>query len=258
MSGGNGAGVERVVRRALNEARHTAVPVVSDVHASWVRFNDPAAKLARRKRRTSRVFTLWLVLTLLSALFAVTGYFGVLGGAAGVEGALKGIIGLLIFGTFGVRSGLKLRSLHRVQRSQRAEPPALPPAGSGAREPMRRLGECESNLTELLGNLPAHASEPRATADDAAAMLRHLADRIQAVERARDNSPPAERAELDSDLATLETQLQDGVSAYGGLVAAAGRAVAASSAATDMESLTEATDRLAGLAAGMRDLRSRP
>lgn len=257
MSGSNGAGVERAVRRALNEARQTAAPVVSDVHASWVRFNDPAAKLARRKRRASRAFTLWLVLTLLSVLFAVTGYLGVLGGAAGVGGSLKGIVGVLIFGTFGVRSGLRLRTLHLEQRSVRAEPPPLPPVGSAAREPIRRLGDCESNLTDLLASLPAHTSEPRATADDAAATLRQLADRVQAIERTRDNSRATERAELDADLETLVTQLEDGVSAYSGLVAAAGRAVAASSAGTNTESLAEATDRLAGLAAGLRDIRSR-
>ena len=255
MSGGNGAGAERTVRRALSDARQSVGPVMSDLQAGWMRFNDPAAKLVRRKRRTSRAFTLWLVLTLLSVLFTITGYFGVLGGTAGVHGALEGIIGLLIFGTFATRAGLKLHTLHRTQLSHTSRQP-LPPTGSAAREPMRRLAECESSLSELLGSMPADSTTPQSTADDAAATLRNLSDRIRAIERARDNSPRTARAALESDLSPLVTQLEDGVAAYAELVAAAGRAVAASSPGTDTESLTEATDRLAGLAEALRDLRS--
>jgi len=257
VSDGNDAGAQRAVRRALDEARHGVIPVVSDVHAGWKRFNDPAARLARRKRRVARSFTLWVVLTLLSVLFAVTGYFGLLGGAAGVDGALKGIVGLLIFGTIAVRSGTKLRGLYRTQLPSRGASPPLPPAGSAAREPIRRLRDCESSLTELLASLPADSVNSRETADDAATTLRSLAERVQAIERARDNSPRDEHATLDTDLAPLVAQLQDGVEAYAGLVAAAGRAVAASSPGADTESLTAATDRLAGSAEALRELRSR-
>jgi len=257
VSGGNGAGAERAVRRALSEAQQGVLPVVSEMQAGWMRFHDPAAKLARRKRRTSRTFTLWLVLTLLSALFAVTGYVGVLGDTAGMHGALEGIVGLLIFGTFATRSGLKLRTLHRTELPRASQQP-LPPTGSAAREPMRRLAECESSLSELLGSMPTDSATPQATADDAAAALRKLADRIRTIERARDHSPRTERAALDTDLSPLVAQLEDGVAAYAGLMAAAGRAVAASSPGTETESLAEATDRLAGFAAALRDLRSRP
>src|SRR5699024_4461412 len=185
VSGGSGAGAERTVRRALSDARQSVGPVMSDLQAGWMRFNDPAAQLVRRKRRTSRAFTLWLVLTLLSVLFTITGYFGVLGGTAGVHSALEGNLGLLIFGTFATRACLKLHTLHRTQLSHTSRQP-LPPTGSAAREPMRRLAECESSLSELLGSMPADSTTPQSTADDAAATLRNLSDRIRAIERARD------------------------------------------------------------------------
>jgi hypothetical protein len=55
---------------------------------------------------------------------------------------------------------------------------------------------------------------------------------------------------------TLREQLDDGMGEYGALVAAAGRAVAASTSGMDesRQALTDATDRLAGLAIALREL----
>ena len=54
--------------------------------------------------------------------------------------------------------------------------------------------------------------------------------------------------------ASLREQLDEGLDGYRSLVAAAGRVVAASSAAGPKQELTEATDHLAGLAVALREL----
>lgn len=244
------------------------LPVVSEIRDKWVRWNHPAAKLERRKRRTSRALTLWIVLTLLSVLWAVVGYAGVTGVQEGLPGAFTGIAATLVFATLGVRSGMRLYQLNRTTPPRTARPPSLPPPGSAAREPMERLAKSEASLTDLLTQLtapshgvPAPVSElsvedARTTAAEAAAALRGLAARVESIERARESAPPGEREALDSAVATLRTQLDDGLDGFGALVAAAGKAVAASSAGVQpaKQALTDATDRLAGLASALRDL----
>jgi hypothetical protein len=63
---------------------------------------------------------------------------------------------------------------------------------------------------------------------------------------------------LDSAIAGLREQLEDGVEEYGALVAAAGRTVAATDSGMPeaKDALTDATDRLAGLASALRELSS--
>lgn len=244
--------------------RASDIPVVSDVQASWARFTDPDAKLRRRMRRTSRGLTLWLLLTGICALLAVTGFFGLTSGVGGWTGALNWVIATAVFATLSWRSGARLRALKRSEFSHSRKPAPLPPSGSRAREPMKRLAESESSLTELLGQLdqPNTAAaeisceQTRSTADDAASALRALAARIQAVERARASTPAGEQGALDSAVGQLGEQLDEGLDGYGSLVAAAGRAVAASSTglAPAQEALTDATEHLAGLAIALREL----
>jgi hypothetical protein len=240
----------------------TDVPVFAEVSARWRRWNEPAAKLARRKRRTSRVLTLWLLLTLLSAIMVVAVGFGLL--VVSPTSVVAGVAGVAVFGTLGVRSGLHLRRLNRIEVPASTAPPPLPPHHSAAHEAMRRLVEREASLAELLRQLSAPSAtvpemsveDARSTAAEAAATLRALAARIQAVERARNAAPAGERGELDAAVRTLREQLDDGVEGYGALVAAAGRAVAASGSGVGQsrDALADATDRLAGLAMALREL----
>ncbi|GAB3477367.1 phage shock envelope stress response protein PspM [Amycolatopsis cihanbeyliensis] len=241
------------------------VPVVAELKSKWERWNEPAAKLERRKRRTSRALTLWIVLTILSGLAVVAGVTG----ASTVSGlVLGGVAAAVVFGALGVRAGMRLRTLNRTELPASTAPPPLPPSTSVARGPMERLAESEASLTELLTQLakpPAGVSvtvpevsveDARATADEAAAALRSLAARIQAIERATENTPATERGQLEAAVHGLVEQLEEGLEEYGSLVAAAGRAVAASSGGAQpaKESLTDATDRLAGLAMALREL----
>ncbi|WP_158887328.1 phage shock envelope stress response protein PspM [Amycolatopsis anabasis] len=246
------------------------IPVVNEVRTKWAQWNAPEAKLARRKRRASRAVTLWVVLTILCGLYAVAGFAGI-GGVAGesLASAFGAIAGAVVFGALGIRSGVRLHRLNRTELpAAPAGPPPLPPARSAAREPMERLAEAEASLAELLRQLGTPSSvgttavptvsveDARATAQEAAAALRGISGRIQAIERARDTAPAGERTALDSAVRTLREQLDDGLEGYGGLVAAAGHAVAASSGGvqTSKQALTDATDHLAGLAIALREL----
>ncbi|GAB3585800.1 hypothetical protein GCM10027445_63830 [Amycolatopsis endophytica] len=256
---GSGVPKPRVVAQAM--------PVLSEAREKWVAWNSPEAKLARRKNRTSRALTLWIMGAVLCVLWAVVGGFGLAGGG-GIAEAAPGIFGTVVFGTLSVRSGLRLRQLNRTVLPVSTTPPPLPPAGSAARAPMQRLAECEATLADLLRQLSEPSSlgtapvpemsvaDARSTAAEASTALRSLALRIQSIERARNAAPAGERAALDSAISTLREQLEDGVESFGLLVAAAGRAVAASShgLADSRLFLTDATDRLAGLALALREL----
>ncbi|GAA1224566.1 hypothetical protein GCM10009676_02700 [Prauserella halophila] len=242
--------------------------VVSDVRDKIAAWNSPEAKHARRVRWTRRAVTLWTVLSLLAVLWAVAGYFGIMGSYDGIEGALTGAVGTVVFGTLAVSSGTKLRRLRRAEPPPPDPASTLPSAGSAAREPMEKLADSEQTLTDLLDQLaaPQHGApsgaagfdveDARATATDASAALRGLAARLESIERARDAAPARERGGLDSAVTALREQLDEGLEGYGTLVAAAGRAVAASSdgATPAKDALTDATDRLAGLAVALREL----
>lgn len=257
-------GVPNPLRRPVPpRMAFTDVPVFAEARSRWARWNAPAAKLERRKRRASRALTLWIIVTLLCGLYAVaTGY--ALIGAGGLGSAFLGIAGVVVFGTLGVRSGLRLRQLNRTELPVSTTPPPLPGPNSAARAPMERLAECEASLAELLRQLSAPASmvsgesvdDARTTAVEAASALRGLASRIQAIERARASAPAGDRNALDSAVRALSDQLHDGLEDYAALVAAAGHAVAAGGGGLrqSKDALTDATDRLAGLAIALREL----
>jgi hypothetical protein len=223
----------------------------SEVARQWADWNDPAAKHERRKERAGRWLMIWLVLTALCGVGVATGNWFF-------------VTGLVIFGAMSIRTGVRLRRLQQMP----APPPrrALPSRTSVTHQPMRRLSRAESALHGLLEQLGSKQggigvgeqslAEARATAADAARSLHGLADRIAAVERARDAAPAAERPELASAVGVLAEQLDGGIDSYSGLVAAAGKAVAArgSGLSGPQAALTDATDRLAGMASALREL----
>lgn len=253
---------EKHVGKTLNS------PVVGQLRDKFDQWNDPAARLERRKRRASRAVTMWLILMLIVGTIGGLGFAGVIGveETLAVIGSVAAEMFAVIFGIFAIRSGMRLRQLNRTEVPARPAPSRLPARESVAREPMERLAEAEKTFADLarqLGGrsqtaLPAESvDDARNTAADAASALRELADRIQAIERARDAAPERERAALGEAISTLRTQLDSGLEGYGSLVAAAGQAVAESSGGhldQHRQELTEATDHLAGLAIAVREL----
>lgn len=226
---------------------------------------DPRVKALRRRRRARRAVAQRSVVTLVAG--SVT---AVIGSARAIELTEIGagtVTGVAALGA--IAAGVRAVRLHRTPLPTAALPPAppLPPAASAARAPLGRLAAAEASLAELLGELgrPRHGVSPmaadeleliRQAAIGAAATLRSGAAQLQAVERAVHFVPPAERAALSDPVGTLTERLDEGVDDFTRLVAAAGRVVAASGSGRrgTAGTLTEATDRLTGLAAALREL----
>jgi hypothetical protein len=256
-----------IVRKVVTElgASLQGHPLAEQARYRIQKWNDPRAKLERKRRRTNAVLTFWLALITIFGTLAVFGFTGVLGTWA----AVTGTIGAAVPGLLAVRSGFKLRELGAArQRLELSPPPAprppLPAHISSARVPMEKLHGAEDAMSQLLVQLdsPALTSMPsesvqhaRQTAQDASSAIRAVSAQLQAVERARDTAPPLERAPLVEGVRVLRIQLADGVDRYCALVAAAGRALAASTTFQDPRSvLDDATDHMAGLASAMRDV----
>jgi len=222
---------------------------------------DPRARALRRRRRARRAAAVYAGTAAVTG--TVTATLGSLPGALEVSEIAGGSVtalALLGAGTAGIRA---LR-LHRTPLPAPASPP-LPPAGSAARTPLARLASAEAGLDELLALLarprhgvpmlsPDSAASIRDAATEAGVTLRGTAESLQAVERTVPTAPPGERAALAEAVHLLAERLDEGVDELSRLVSVAGQVVAAGSAGAPQARLTEATDRLAGLAAGLREL----
>ncbi|GAB3906168.1 hypothetical protein GCM10029964_102520 [Kibdelosporangium lantanae] len=258
--------VRQLVQQQLREVNKYLRGPVSDqirtqVQSSLSRWTDPRAKLERRKARTAAVAWLFLLAGVVLAVVATIAIAMSPGGVSDVMyGAVVGVFGAASLVLSG-RSALRLRALNRVELPAAA--PAMPPARSLAREPMERLADAERALAELLrqlgsprSNVPVDTVQhARDTGVEAAATLREVAGQLQALERARDLAPVRDRGPLDEAVRGLRDQLDEGLDGYGSLIAAAGRLVAASSTGgPDKQALTDASDRLHGLALALREL----
>lgn len=132
--------------------------------------------------------------------------------------------------------------------------------GSTAARPWSRLERASTTLSGLAGRLTGPADTAVLEASVAERSLRDLVDRVAVVERALGVAPADARPALDAAHRALLDQLEDGVTAYERLVAAAAGYVAEDGrAATEHPAtvrLTEATDMLRGVADGLAELRT--
>ncbi|MQA14467.1 MAG: hypothetical protein GEV09_09920 [Pseudonocardiaceae bacterium] len=226
---------------------------------------DPRAKALRRRRRARRALVLRSGAAAVAA--AVTAVIGEAPGLEFGEIATGSVAGFALLGSGA--AGVRLMQLRRTPLPEAPTPPApappLPPRGSAVRRPLQRLAAAEASLADLLAVLarprpggPLLAAEGvRATREAAAgaiASLRRTAESAVAVERALAGAPAGEREALSQGVDGLHRQLEEGTDDVSALVAAAGRAVAAGEAEVPWAELTDATDRLAGLAAALREL----
>jgi hypothetical protein len=131
--------------------------------------------------------------------------------------------------------------------------------GSAASGPWARLDRAALTLTGLAGRLTGPADPVVLEAAVAERSLRDLADRVASVEKALRFADGESRTSLKAAHQTLATQLDGGVTAYERLVAAAAGYVAEDGRTADehhsVSRLTEATDLLRGIAAGLAELR---
>jgi hypothetical protein len=240
--------------------RVRAVEAAARVRAQVAGRRDPVRRHERRKRWTRRSLVARGVATL--GLAWVTMHVDP---APGIElaevfwGTTTAIVAAGAVGT-----GRRLWKLEHTSPPVAPPRPApLPPAGSAARGALGRLAERERVLADLLAHLGSAADDPRLVAADAAAALRAHGARVTAVEAARSGAPPESRAGLDAAVAVLARQLDEGVAGYDALVVAAADAVSASATLQAgnpvlAQRLTDATDALAGLAQGLRDVAAGP
>lgn len=246
-------------------------PVSERLRQRWARWRDPRARLLRQRRRAKVGSASGAVTTGTLGVGSYTSLsaemFGLTQGSA-LEGLLDmaglGFGGLAVAtgaGTIGL--GVRyFRLKRRPLPAPAPEPVSLPPPESAAREPMRKLRDAEQSLYENLSRLATNtvegvgdpASDTRATASTAATALRQAAGKLRAVEGAMPHASDADRPTLQADVERLRSELDEGVEAYGGLVVAATRAVAASGAPEQTHVLQDATDRLAGLAQAWQEL----
>jgi hypothetical protein len=236
--------------------RVRAVDAAARVRAQLAGRRDPVRRHERRKRWTRRSVVARGVATV--GLAWVTMHVDP---APGIEfGEVFWGTATVIVGAGAVGAGRRLWQLERTSPPVAPPRPApLPPAGSAARGALERLAERERVLADLLAHLGPAADDPRTVAADAAAALRTHGTRVAAVEAARRGAPPDSRAGLDAAVAVLTRQLDEGVAGYDALVVAAADAVSASATLQAGEPvlaqrLADATDTLAGLAQGLREV----
>jgi len=241
-------------------------PVVDTVRRKLAAWRDPRARLLRQRRRAGRFGAGGAVGTGVfggGSYLAWSEAFAPGADALGLEVVGVGLGGLTAAFAAGTVSALiHYRRLRRTPLPDPApEPVELPPSGSRAREPMRQLRDAEQSLHTVLGQLRAGRGVPdeavassRATADETARALREVAERMRAVEGALPHVAAADRAALESEVDGMAAHLDEGVEGYRGLVAAAGRAVAASALPEKRELVQDATDHLAGIAQALREL----
>jgi hypothetical protein len=131
--------------------------------------------------------------------------------------------------------------------------------GSGAAGPWARLDRASMTLTGLAARLTGPGEPAVLEAAVAERSLRDLAHRVAGVEKALRFAPPDTRPALEDAHSTLVGQLDSGVAAYERLVAAAASYVAEDGRMVtedpSVTRLTEASDLLRGVAAGLAELR---
>ncbi len=266
-----------VTKYANTNANSAMSSAVAQVQEALARRTDENVRLERQRRRleskrvwASRWATAWAIISVIAVTYVVLSFAGLVDEGPDATAIITGMGMGLAAGALAIRSTRRMVLLKRArQEFDRQHPPAgvappkptIPPKGSAAREPMKNLADAEDALAQVLAQLSDSESVPlesvaqaEATSAEAAMALRSVAAQLTAVELARDHAPPLERAPLVEGVNRLRTQLDEGLTGYRSLVAAAGRVVAASTAPGPKQELTEATDHLAGLAIALRDL----
>ena len=276
----------QMVQKYLNaDVRGNVMAHVQDAmdrsQRALARSRDDAARIERQRRRlerkrlwASRWAVVWAILSLFMVVYVALAFTGMVGEGPDALMIAGGVAGVAATGALSIRSTRRMVLLKRAAErfDQQHTPsvaapvrPPLPPKSSAAYEPMQRLTEAEDALAQLVQQLAGTQGTPASVpldsvqeaeraAREAAQALRAVAAQLAAVELARDHAPPMERGPLIEGVRRLREQLDEGLTGYRGLVAAAGRVVAASTSAGPKQELADATDHLAGLAVALREL----
>lgn len=277
----------RMVQKYVNaDVRNSVAAHVQDAmtrtQEALARSRDESVRVERQRRRlerkrlwASRWALAWAIVCLFLVVYVAMAFSGMVGEGVDAEMIAGGVTGVAATGALSIRSTRRMVLLRRArdrfdEEHELAVPaaparPPMPPKDSAAYEPMQRLSEAEDALDQLVRQLSGTQGMPASVplesvreaeraAAEAAQALRAVAAQLAAVELARDHAPPMERAPLIDGVRRLREQLEEGLTGYRGLVAAAGRVVAASTSSGPKQELADATDHLAGLAVALREL----
>ena len=168
-----------------------------------------------------------------------------------------------------VRAAAELRQRTKVQRALPPPAPARTVVTARIRPEITQLGEYSDGLRKLAGLAgvdPAStlAHELRqdivSAADDAERALRRRAAELTGIDQAIAGAPRDARDGLRIVADELAAQIRVGVSDYGDLVTAVSQIVVAGRAlqVAPVDELIDRTERLRGLAQGMRELAAGP
>ncbi|MGI8868727.1 MAG: phage shock envelope stress response protein PspM [Mycobacteriales bacterium] len=244
------AGQPRTSVRLAASAARRALDGAQSVKTAVSSYREPRAKLVRARKRARLTVTVRAVVTVMLAI--VTWHLFSAG-----DTVAGGAFAVIAAASFYVTTGSAVRWIKLERTPLPTPPPPLPPATSIARPSIDRLAHREIALARLLPSLGEGAGDTGVKADRAAGALRTYAARLAAVESAR-AATNAEEPELDEAIETLSGRLDAGVVAYERLVRAAAEAAAAAGAGSPdpmaMRALEDATDRVSGLAKGLREV----
>ena len=239
---------------------------------------DPSAAAARKRAAARRRVEIWGVGTGLGSAGTAGAVLALIHSgvsATSVFYLLLAVAVLAYCGTGLLRAARDLRVRnHRVAALPPPQPARrVPPRGLGAE--LQQLGRYSDSLRQMVvlvgviedDSVRSLRRDVLAAADRVERELRQTADRLAGVQRARRG--PGDPAGLDATIAGLTGTIRTGVQQYGELVSAAAESVAATRAWQDTQvpavsgaisdrGLLEISDRLRGLAAGMRELAGGP
>lgn len=262
------------VRAAMQDAMSRTQQALARSRDESVRIERQRRRLERKRLWASRWAVAWAIVCLFIVVYVGLAFAGMVGSGPDAAMIAGGVAGVAATGALSIRSTRRMvllkRAAERFDEQHKpavaaAPRPPMPPKTSAAYEPMQRLEEAEDALAQLVRQLsgaagtpssvpPESVAEAERTGAEAAQALRGVAAQLAAVELARDHAPPMERGALIDGVRRLREQLEEGLTGYRSLVAAAGRVVAASSSAGPKQELADATDHLAGLAVALREL----
>lgn len=140
--------------------------------------------------------------------------------------------------------------------------------GSAVTATWERLDQAARTMRELAGRLRTGEADAAQQAQAVERELRGLTDRVASLEQALRVAPPPARPPLQQLRAEHVAQLETGVAAYEQFVVAAAGYLSesarmgdpsdpAGAAGPDLAELTDATERLRGVTAGLAELRER-
>lgn len=257
---------------------------------------DPSAAAVRKRTAARRRTEVWGVGTGLGLAGTAGAVIGLVDSGASATLIFYLVLALAMLAYCGTGLVRAARDLRVRSRRVTALPPPqparrVPPRGLGAE--MQRLGRYSDSLRQMVvlvgviedESVRSLRRDVLTAADRVETELRQAAERLTGVQRGRRGNP-GDAAGLDVTIAGLTSTIRSGVDQYGELVSAAGESVAATQAWQDTRDpglpasnqalsnqalsnqaqsnqvpdrgLVEITDRLRGLAAGMRELAAGP